>query len=55
MTLYIFNEFFFGFISEFLDILAIISILFGIFIIVSKNYITNCPENSHTNYYNVEE
>jgi NADH-ubiquinone oxidoreductase chain 6 len=41
MYIYILNEIFFGFISQFLDILAIISILFGIFIIVSKNPIVS--------------
>ena len=37
MTIYVIHEVFFGFLSQFLDILSIISILFGIFIIVSKN------------------
>lgn len=37
MTIYILNEVFFGFLSQFLDILSIIAIFFGIFIIVSKN------------------
>lgn len=41
MTLYVLNEFFFGFMSQFLDLLSIISILFGIFIIVSKNPIVS--------------
>ena len=41
MSVYILNEVFFGFISQFLDLLSIISILFGIFIIVSKNPIVS--------------
>lgn len=41
MTIYVLNEVFFGFISQFLDLLSIISIFFGIFIIVSKNPIVS--------------
>ena len=41
MSVYVLNEVFFGFISQFLDLLSIISILFGIFIIVSKNPIVS--------------
>lgn len=41
MTIYVLNEVFFGFLSQFLDLLSIISILFGIFIIVSKNPIVS--------------
>lgn len=37
MSIYVFNETFYGFFSQFLDLLSIISILFGIFIIVTKN------------------
>lgn len=41
MTFYIFSEIFSGFFSQFLDVLSIISIFFGIFIIVSKNPIVS--------------
>jgi NADH-ubiquinone oxidoreductase chain 6 len=41
MYIYVLNEILSGFFSQFLDILAIISILFGIFIIVSKNPIVS--------------
>lgn len=41
MTIYVLNEVFFGFLSQFLDLLSIISIFFGIFIIVSKNPIVS--------------
>lgn len=41
MNIYILNEIFSGFLSQFLDLLSIISIFFGIFIIVSKNPIVS--------------
>ena len=41
MTLYVLYEIFFGFLSQFLDLLSVVSIFFGIFIIVSKNPIVS--------------
>lgn len=41
LTMYVLYEIFSGFLSQFLDLLSIISILFGIFIIVSKNPIVS--------------